>query len=147
MLKRQEKWDLRFLDLAKFVSNWSKDPSTKTGACITTTDNRIVSIGFNGFPIGVQDLPERLENREIKYKMIAHCECNAILFANRDISGCALYTWPFPSCSRCAVMAIQAGIKRHVAPEIPQSLYARWGKDIELALALYKEAGVNTKLY
>ncbi|MBI2669577.1 MAG: hypothetical protein HYX20_00290 [Candidatus Yanofskybacteria bacterium] len=61
-----EKWDRRFLALAEFVAQWSKDPSTKTGAVIVDSNNRLVSVGYNGFPRGVNDSPERLENREIK---------------------------------------------------------------------------------
>ncbi len=82
-----EKWDKRFLELAKHVSLWSKDPSTKTGSVIVDQKRRVVSGGYNGLPIGVEDLDERLNNREIKYKMIVHCERNALLFANRDLGG------------------------------------------------------------
>jgi deoxycytidylate deaminase len=70
---RQKKWDLRFLEMARMVSSWSKDPSTKTGAVLVDLERRIVSVGYNGFARGVQDLPERYENRELKYKMIVHC--------------------------------------------------------------------------
>src|SRR4051812_38103493 len=95
----QHKWDMRFLELAAHVAGWSKDPSTKTGAVITDTRGSVISMGFNGFPMGVADTIDRLNDRETKYQMIVHCERNAIIFAQRDLSGCTLYTWPFMSCS------------------------------------------------
>lgn len=133
-------WDQRYLDLARFIASWSKDPSTQTGAVITDPDNRIVSLGFNGLPRGVADLPERLNNREIKYKMIVHCERNALLFASRSVAGCTLYTWPFMSCAACAAMVIQAGIKRVVAPA---SDNPRWQEDFRLSREMFAEAGVE----
>ena len=65
-----DKWDNRFYDLAAYIADWSKDPSTKVGAVIVDPKNkRIVSTGFNGFPFGVEDTAERLENRDVKYEM------------------------------------------------------------------------------
>lgn len=121
------KWDLRFLELAKLVSTWSKDPSTKTGAVIVSSDRRVVSVGFNGFPQNMVDLPENYSNREEKYSRIVHCEMNALLFAKESVHGCTLYTWPLMSCDRCFVHMSQAGIKRFVAPEPSADLITRWG--------------------
>ena len=53
-------WDTRFIDLAKLVSTWSKDPSTKVGAVITDDNNRVISLGYNGFPKNIQDISLRL---------------------------------------------------------------------------------------
>lgn len=139
---RQKKWDLRYLELARFVAQWSKDPSTKTGAVIVAADGSLVSTGYNGFAKGVQDDSERYVNRDLKYKMIVHCERNAIIFARRDLAGCTLYTWPFMSCSVCAGMVIQAGIARCVAPPVPEHLRARWEDDMAIATMMFKEAGV-----
>src|SRR4030067_2638115 len=113
-LKREHmnnKWDLRFINLAYHISNWSKDPSTKCGAVITH-GNRIVSLGFNGFPAGVLDHDDRLLDRELKYKMVLHAEVNALLFAGTDLSDCTLYVVPMAPCSRCAAQIIQSGIKK-----------------------------------
>ena len=74
-----EKWDKRFLALAEHIARWSKDPSTKIGAVIVDPNKRVVSLGYNCFPRGVEDSEERLENREVKYKIIVHCERNALL--------------------------------------------------------------------
>jgi dCMP deaminase len=131
------KWDIRYLELAKFVSNWSKDPSTKTGAVIVDSNNYVISLGFNGLPRNVIDTKERLENRDLKYKMIVHCERNAILAAKRDLTGCTLYTYPFMSCAPCAGLVIQAGITRCVAPFNDNP---RWQEDFELAKEMFSEA-------
>jgi dCMP deaminase len=137
------KWDKRFIELAQHVSLWSKDPSTKVGAVITDKQQRIISLGFNGFPRGVMDSDERLENREVKYKIVVHGEVNAILFAGRALHGCTVYTWPFLSCSTCTSIIINAGIKRIVAPEyFPE----RWKESFDLSLKLYKEARVQVFL-
>lgn len=142
-LAREEKWDRRFLALAEHVAQWSKDPSTKTGAVIVDSSNRVVSMGYNGFPKGVDDLPERLANREEKYKIIVHCERNALLFARGSVEWCRLYTWPFMSCAPCAAMVIQAGIIEAIAPVSDNS---RWIEDFKLAQTLFDESGVKVKL-
>jgi dCMP deaminase len=139
----KDKWDFRFLDLAKFISNWSKDPSTKVGAVIVDSDNRVISLGYNGFPVGVND-DMRLENRDIKYSMIVHGEMNAILFANSKLNGTTLYTYPFMPCPKCASMIIQAGIKRVVSyNNIPD----RWSKDFQLTQTIFTESNIELKLY
>jgi dCMP deaminase len=148
MVEKQEKqlkWDKRFLHLAEFwAKECSKDPSTKTGAVIVDKDKSIVSMGYNGFPKGVDDSEERLNNREVKYQMIVHCERNAILFARRNLEGCTLYTWPFASCAICAGMVIQTGIKRVVYPKLTDpGLIERWGKSLELTYQMYDEAGLE----
>ena len=136
-------WDRRFLELAEFISKWSPDPSTKTGAVIVDAKRRVVSVGYNGFARGVIDCPNRYQCRETKLKIICHCERNAILFAYRDLEGCTLYTHPFMSCSVCAAMVIQSGIKRCVAPPLPEHLKERWETDIYLAQQQFAEAGVQ----
>ncbi len=141
------KWDFRYLELAKYIASWSKDPSTQTGAVIVGSDNHIVSVGFNGFPKGVNDDPERYANRDLKYKMILHCERVAMLSAERSVKGCTLYTWPFISCSACAAMVIQSGITRCVAPPVPDHLKERWADDMALSTQMFAEAGVQVDIY
>lgn len=143
LVERQLKWDLRYLELAKHVASWSKDPSTQTGAVIVSPDNSIVSVGYNGFPKGVADTPDRLANRDLKYKMIVHCERNAIISAARPLEGCTLYTYPFMSCSVCAAMVIQSGITRCVAPPIAEDKRDRWAEDMALSESMFDEAGVQ----
>ena len=137
-----EKWDRRFLDLAKLVSTWSKDPSTQTGAVIVRPDNTILSVGFNGFAKNMQDDPQAYANREIKYSRIIHCEVNALIHARSDVHKCILYTWPFASCDRCAVQMLQAGISRFVFPSLPEHLVDRWKESLDKTISYFKEAGV-----
>jgi len=135
-------WDSRFLETARLVSTWSKDPSTKVGAVITH-GKFVVSLGFNGFPKGVADLSERLENREVKYKMVIHAELNAILTARQRLEGCTLYVWPFMPCSQCGSAVIQSGIKRVVAPKIDNE---RWTESFALTTQMFSEAGLELVL-
>lgn len=146
-MKWNETWDLRFLALAAHIAGWSKDPSTKTGAVIVSPSGTIISVGFNGLPQGIADIPERLENRDLKYQMIIHAEMNAILFARRDLTDCLLYTHSFLSCARCATMVIQSGIVRAVAPRLPSNLIDRWAGSVNLTQEMYEEAGVTWKEY
>lgn len=145
--QRQEKWDRRFLGLAQHIATWSRDPSTQVGAAIVNPNHSIVSLGFNGFPMGVKDSDCRYNDRDFKLKVIVHAELNALSFAQRDLSGCTLYTWPFMPCCRCAGVVIQHQIKRVVAPVTPEPLLERWKEDLEITRMLFGEAGVELKLY
>ena len=137
------KWDIRFLELAKHISGWSKDPSTKVGCVVVGEDREIRSTGFNGFPRGISDDNERLTDRNKKYPLICHAEENAIMHAARigvSLKGStAFVTWP--PCSRCARSLIQAGIREVVYPsqkEIPE----RWIEDFTVSNGMLEEAGV-----
>ena len=139
-------WDQRFLNLAKHISEWSKDPSTKVGCVVVGPDREIRSTGFNGLPRGIEDNDERLNNREIKYPLICHAEENAIMHAARigiSLKDCTAYvTWP--PCTRCARSLIQAGVSTIIYPkdiEIPD----RWMEDFNLSLNMLKEAKINIK--
>lgn len=140
-------WNNRFLELANYISNWSKDPSTKVGAVIVTNDKQVVSMGYNGFPRGIEDTYERLNNREIKYSLVSHGESNAILHASRygiSIKGCKLYVNVFP-CSECAKQIIQSGINEVYTYKPTKDMIDRWEKSFNLTKMLFKESGV--KLY
>lgn len=137
-----DKWDQRFLDLASLVSTWSKDPSTQTGAVITC-GKQVVSLGFNGFPMRMPDMPEWYANREGKYSRIVHCEINALIFAKQDVHACTLYTWPFISCDRCFVTMAQAGIWRFVAPKPTEEQAQRWGPAFDRVRQYAQEMGLE----
>ena len=137
------KWDHRFIELANHIALWSKDPSTKVGCVIVGEDREIRSTGFNGFPRGINDDEERLNNRELKYPLICHAEENAIMHAARigvSLKGSSAYvTWP--PCSRCARSLIQAGISEVIyydETEIPE----RWTEDFNISSEMFNEAGV-----
>lgn len=142
-LQNYNKWDSRFLDLAKFISTWSKDPSTQVGAIITDWNNRVISIGYNGFPQNIKD-DNRLSVRKDKYQIIVHAEVNAILFANIPLKNCTIYTYPFMPCPTCAGMIIQAGINRVVSYN---NMPARWKDNFKISANLFKEAKIELQLY
>lgn len=139
-----DRWNNRYLGLAEYISSFSKDPSTKVGAVIARPDKTVASIGYNGLPRGVDDLDERLNNREIKYAFIVHAEKNAILHARERLEGYTLYTWPFMPCADCAGTVIQSGIKHVIAPE---SNIDRWQRSFDFTQRMFSEAGVSLTLY
>lgn len=140
----QKKYDRRFLSLAKEISTWSKDPSTRVGSVIVDKDNRIVSVGYNGFARNVKDSKERLNNRDTKYSLTIHAEVNAILFSDRSLDGCSIYTYPFMPCSSCASVIIQKGLSRIISIETD---IERWKKNLSLSRDIIAESGVILEEY
>lgn len=136
------KWDRRMLGLVNLVATWSKDPSTGVGAVIVDSKNRIVSVGFNGFPRAVCDSDEALFDRDEKLRRTIHAEENALLFAGRSVEGCTIYV-THPPCARCAAKLIQSGIKRVVTSQTTWEFADRWGKEMLSATAMFLEAGVE----
>jgi dCMP deaminase len=133
-------WDNRFLALAEFYASWSKDPSTKVGAVVVRPDKTVASYGFNGFPRGVLDLPERYADRAEKYPRVVHAEANAIYNAHERLDGYTLYVSPLPPCNVCAGAIIQSGITRVVAYKV--SVPTQWQSNCLLAVEMFHEAGV-----
>ena len=144
------KWDNRWLDLADHISQWSKDQSTKVGCVVVGKANQVLSLGYNGFPRGVNDrLPERHE-RPAKYQWTEHAERNAIYNAAQtgtSLTGAVLYVPWFP-CVDCARGIVQAGIDV-VVTTIPENygdrFLARWNDDIKISCELLTEAGVGIR--
>ncbi len=140
-LKRNRIWDRRFLSVADLVATWSKDPSTQVGAVIVDANRRIVSQGYNGFPIGTDDDPAIYDDRNRKYKRVLHAEKNALLFAQRDLSGCTLYV-THPACGQCMAAAIQMGIARIVSRPASADMKQRWTDEFAESRSMAEEAGV-----
>jgi dCMP deaminase len=136
-------WDEYFLRIAGVAAQKSKDPSTKVGAVIVRPDRTIVSVGYNGFPRGVADTPQRLNDRPTKYSLVVHAEMNAILSARESLNGYTLYTVPFMPCDRCFVHVIQAGIKRVCFLKALPDQEARWGEAFNRVLLLAEEAKIE----
>jgi dCMP deaminase len=136
-------WDRFFFGLAAYVASASKDPSTKTGVVLVDAKRRVVGTGYNGFPRGVEDTDERLNDRPTKYKLVVHAEANAILNATADLPGATAYVFPWPPCASCAGLLIQAGVARVVAPAPTPEQVKRWGADFDLMRSMFLEAGVN----
>ncbi len=108
-------WDEYFMAVAKLAGMRSKDPNSQVGACIVSEDNKILSMGYNGFPRGCSDdeFPwEREGNEEdTKYPYVVHSELNAILnYRGGSLEGAKIYVSLFP-CNECSKAIIQAGIK------------------------------------
>ena len=137
------KWKKRFLKLSKEISTWSKDPSTKVGALIISEDRNIISTGYNGFPRGIEDTEERLNNRELKYKFILHAEMNCILNAlynGRSVTDRILFVHGLPPCSECTKSIIQSGIKKVITDSKATD---NWKESLKLSLEMLKEANVE----
>ena len=106
-------WDEYFMGIAMLAARRSKDPNTQVGACIVSSDNIIISTGYNGMPKGCSDdeFPWERTGAETKYPYVVHAELNAILNANgRDLRGSRIYVALFP-CNECAKAIIQSGVK------------------------------------
>lgn len=133
-------WDLRFLELARFVGQWSKDPSRKVGCVIVGQRREIRAIGYNGFPRGADDVPVNRYEKPAKYQWTEHAERNAIFQAARvgiAIQGCTMYLPWFP-CVDCSRAIVQSGIARLVV-ERPDFEDPKWGEQFRMALDLLQE--------
>jgi dCMP deaminase len=147
-MSSSNKWDIRFLELAKHISGWSKDPSTKVGAVLVNDLKQVVGMGYNGFARGVEDTDERLNKREIKYQLVVHAEVNAVIQAGKEARGSVLYVYPTfampPICNECCKVAIQAGVEGIVGytPDENDPRAKRWKDSIDIARSMWVEAGL-----
>lgn len=138
------KWKNRLLKMAKEVSSWSKDTSTKVGAVITTMDGSPISWGFNGMAKGIDDtIPER-SVRPTKYKWMCHAERNAMDLSQGNLNNCVMFV-TFSPCSNCAQSIIQRGIKTVIVDEnyTADKVPMHWREDMAIALEMLKESGVS----
>lgn len=136
------KWDRRFLEMAKLVGSWSKDPSTCVGAVIVRPDKTIATLGYNGFARGMHDHQGLYENRDEKYSRIIHAEMNALLHAREQFHGYTLYTTLMP-CDRCTVIMIQSGIKRFVTQYPAPEQLTRWADAFARTRTYIREANIE----
>ena len=107
-------WDEYFMGIALLTAMRSKDPSSQVGACIVSPENKILSLGYNGMPIGCDDdaMPWEREGEPLntKYMYVCHAELNAILnSAHNNLKGARVYVTLFP-CNECTKAIIQSGI-------------------------------------
>lgn len=134
------KWIKRFLQLARMISTWSKDPTTKVGAVIVDPDKTVLSLGYNGFPRNVPDYPELYEDRDTKRMFVLHAEINAILNARgRDLRGSLIFI-THPPCSACARAIAQAGISSVYI--LDQDLHPDWRSELQAAQSILEHAGI-----
>lgn len=145
------KWDDRFMELAKTIGTWSScyQHNRQIGAVIVR-DKRILTTGYNGAPSGLKSCKEKGEcmrrrldipsgtKQELCYAI--HAEQNAIIQAAKIgvmIEGATLYCTHQP-CVICAKMIVNAGIARVIYGE---------GYPDAFAMEIFNEAGVSVEKY
>lgn len=141
-------WDEYFMAVAKLAGMRSKDPNSQVGSCIVSQDNKILSMGYNGFPVGCSDdeYPWSREDEDplnTKYLYVTHSELNAILnYRGGSLEGSKMYVSMFP-CNECAKAIIQAGIKTLIydVNKYPESA------SVLASMRMLKSAGVEVKKY
>jgi dCMP deaminase len=132
-------WHKRFLNLARAIAEWSKDPNTKVGAVAVGASKQILETGFNGLPRGVQDLSERME-RPAKYIWTAHAEENLVAHAARkQLEGSTVYVTHL-CCNACARMLINAGVAKVVVGDGKTSMPL---EQFDAATTMFDEAGIE----
>lgn len=139
----KEHWQKRFLGLALEVARWSKDPSAKVGAVVVSPDRRRFSVGYNGFPEGVDDDRVRLTDPVVKNRLMVHAEVNAILNARTDLADWSMFITR-PCCLECAKAIIQAGIG-NVYWLHRDDTGSKWRISHQRARVILTEAGVVWK--
>jgi len=139
-------WDERFLLLAEHVAAWSKDPSTKVGCVLVDDRRRVIGMGYNGFPRGVNDDPARYNDRPTKYLMVQHAEANAVLNATVSVRGATAYVTHHP-CATCAGLLIQAGVTRIVSFSPAGGIAERFAESFRAAATMFDEADVSVELW
>lgn len=139
-------WEEYFMAVAQLSAQRSKDPNTQVGACIVNKNKRIIGIGYNGFPSGLNDddLPWDREGDylDTKYPYVCHAEMNAITNSSNkpDLDGGTIYVSLFP-CNDCAKLIVQVGIKEvvYLADKYPD-------KDIFVAARrIFEMAGIKLR--
>lgn len=150
---RSDKWIHRYIEMAKMISSWSKDTSTKVGCVIVDPKGSPVSWGYNGNAMGVEDTFERLE-RPVKYHYVAHAEKNAMDLCRSSLENCIMYITHAP-CSSCAISIIQSGIKHVIidgnngftGPNSYLHTNDKWKEAVSHSLIMFHEAGVSYTEY
>jgi dCMP deaminase len=145
--------DRHFLELALKHSDLSRDPETRVGAIIVGPDGEVRSMGYNRFPAGIAETPERLNNREVKLSLMVHAELVAIVNAARvgiALQGCTLYfaqtddsglVWGGVPCTRCTDHILMSGVAEVISyPTKPAP--SKWHGDWKVARSLFREAGL-----
>lgn len=138
-------WNKRKLNFVQGeINSWSKDPSTKVSAALFDGKYQICS-AYNGFPPGVEDTEERLNNRELKYKFVQHAEQNLISTCARlgiKTLGMSVAITHHP-CANCAGVLVSAGISEIIVPSPTEDMLSRWSEEFKLAKKILEEGGIK----
>ncbi len=143
-------WDEYFMGVSMLSSLRSKDPNSRTGACIVNAKNRIVGIGYNGFPSGCPDNELPWENEgdflDTKYPYVCHSELNAILNSSGDLDGCRMYIRTFP-CNECTKAIIQSGIREviylHYSRPPESDIFVAARRMMDMAGVVYRKLDLH----
>lgn len=145
-----QKWDERFLEVARVISSWSKDPSTKVGAIAVNVERKIIAQGYNGFPAGCNDSESFYNNREAKYARIIHAETNVICNACNSRVGlhCAtIYIYGMYPCPECIKYLSQVEVARIVFQLGETQNLEKWKVDFETSKLLMRELHIGYSHY
>jgi dCMP deaminase len=141
-------FDNWFMKMVYLVAEKSKDPRTKIGA-VLVKDKHIISTGYNGFPIGVNDIEERYKDRETKYKYVVHAEENSVLSASRfgiSTLGSTIFTNGIP-CNSCMKGIIQGGISEIVIHrQWPDMTHSNWIESTKISKIMMEESGIRLRI-
>lgn len=140
-----DKWVARYLSLAREISTWSKDPSRQIGAVAVSAKGQVLATGYNGFPRGVFDTPERYNDRPTKHRFVVHAEMNCIFNATYNgvsLDGATMYVWGLPMCSECAKGVAQVGIKK-VFWAATQEIPPTWIESLTHTKEILDECGIT----
>jgi len=135
-------WNDYFMDMAEVVATKSKDPSTQVGCVIVDKKHRPVSNGYNGFVSGC-DEKKMSQERPLKYHLVIHAEMNALIFSNKSLEGCIVYTTHYP-CDNCLKHLLQAGV-RQIYYKYDEHV-ERYSKEQKEAIKRFYEAVPDMKL-
>lgn len=146
----REDWNIFFMQKAQLMSTRSKDPSTQVGCVIVSPDRVILSEGYNGFPRGIQDTPERLNDRDQKYPRVVHSETNAIINAVRNgtIIKDAIVFVTQPPCPECTKMLVNTEIREllHMDLEEGKKDIPGWRDKLAISFDMLDEAEIPHKI-
>jgi dCMP deaminase len=134
---REVRFILSAIELAKI---WSKDPSSKVCAIAVGKTHNLVAFGYNGFPPGIADTDERLNDREMKLRLTIHAEVNALTNAWFEVE--TLYCTHHP-CDKCAPRIIAERTIKRIVYLKNEDYENRWIEDITFAKSLFRESNIE----
>lgn len=125
---------------AQEAAKHSKDPNTKVG-CVAAKNKRLMGSGRNGFPSGIPDIPELMNNRDFKLELTTHAEANLVAIWGNQLHGADVFVTLAP-CNDCAQLLITSGVSAVYTEEIKDKnsiWYHRW----QVALKMFNIAGIG----
>lgn len=136
----------RYFRLAAEVATWSKDPSTQVGAVAVGDHGQILALGYNGFPRGINDDPDRLRERPKKYSLMVHAEMNLIYNASLtgiSLAGAKVFSYGLPVCDQCVLGLIQSKVSEVYVRREDVRASLQWQEKWKNSKDLLDEAGIS----